>query len=114
MTLGNSVFMFAGCFVNYSTYHNSSNSFSSFFPQGRVTFGEVQLLFVLFILFLRLALSLRTTPKGTGAFLRIEEPSVLTVLLNIRLPIIIVIPKGTGAFEIEDCVCKLFYLAYLF
>ena len=79
-----------------------------------MTFGEVQLLFVLFILFLRLALSIRTTPKGTGAFSGIQESSVLTVLLNISLLAIIAIPKGTGAFEIEDCVCKLFYLAYLF
>ena len=79
-----------------------------------MTFGEVQLLFVLFILFLRLALSIRTTAKGTGAFSGIQESSVLTVLLNISLLAIIAIPKGTGAFEIEDCVCKLFYLAYLF
>ena len=55
-------------------------------------------MFVLISSFLRLALSIRTTAKGTGAFLGIQEPSVLTVLLNIRLPIIIVIPKGTGAF----------------
>ena len=60
-----------------------------------MTFGEVQLLFVLFILFLRLALSIRTTAKGTGAFFGIQESSELTVLLIISLPIVIVIPKGT-------------------
>ena len=58
MTLGNSILMFAGCFVNYHTYHLSSNSFLSFFPKGRVTFGEVQILFALRIVFLRLALSI--------------------------------------------------------
>ena len=79
-----------------------------------MTFGEVPLLFVLIILFLRLALSVRTTPKGAGAFSGIQESSVLIVLLHISLLAIIVTPKGTGAFEIEDCDCKLFYLAYLF
>ena len=55
-------------------------------------------MFVLIILFLRLAPSLRTTAKGTGAFLGIQESSVLIVLLNISLRMIIVIPKGTRAF----------------
>ena len=63
-----------------------------------MTFGEFQLLFVLVISFLRLALSIRTTAKGTGAFAGIQEPSALIVLLIISLPIVIVIPKGTGAF----------------
>ena len=63
-----------------------------------MTFGEVQVLFVLIILFLRLALSIRTTPKGTGAFSGIQEPSVLIVLLNISLLATVAIPKGTGAF----------------
>ena len=52
-------------------------------------------MFVLIILFLRLALSIRTTAKGTGAFFGIQESSALTVLLIISLPIVIVIPKGT-------------------
>ena len=43
---------------NYSTCQNSSNYVFSFFPKGRVTFGEVQIWFVLIILFLRLALSI--------------------------------------------------------
>ena len=55
-------------------------------------------MFVLIISFLRLALSIRTTAKGTGAFTGIQEPSVLIVLLNISLLAIVVIPKGTGAF----------------
>ena len=55
-------------------------------------------MFVLIIIFLRLALSCRTTPKGTGAFLGIQESSVLIVLLIINLLIIIAIPKETGAF----------------
>ena len=63
-----------------------------------MTFGEFQILFVLIIIFLRLALSCRTTPKGTGAFLGIQESSVLIVLLIINLLAIIDIPKETGAF----------------
>ena len=62
-----------------------------------MSFGEFQILFVLIILFLRLALSFRTTPKGTGAFLGVQESSVLIVLLIISLLAIIVIPKETGA-----------------
>ena len=60
-------------------------------------FGD-PILFVQFIVFRKLALSIRTTPKGTGAFLGIQESSVLIALLIISLPIIILIPKGTGAF----------------
>ena len=60
-----------------------------------MSFGEFQILFVLIILFLRLALSNRSTPKGAGAFLGIQKSSVLIVLLLISLPITIVIPKGT-------------------
>ena len=60
-------------FVKYSTYPNYSNYFLSFFPKGRVTFGEVQTCYVLFIVFLRLALSIRTTVKGTGAFLEFKS-----------------------------------------
>ena len=63
-----------------------------------MTFGEVHILFVQIILFLRLALSIRTTPKGTGAFLGIQESSVLIVLLIISLLIIIDISKGKSAF----------------
>ena len=63
-----------------------------------MSFGEFQILFVLIILFLRLALSFRTTPKGTGAFLGVQESFVLIVLLIISLLAIILIPKGTGAF----------------
>ena len=71
--------------------------------------------YCLFQSFLRLALSIRTTPKGTGAFLGIQESSVLIVLLIISLLTIIVIPKGTGAFgELKIGFCKLYYLAYLF
>ena len=55
-------------------------------------------MFVLIILFLRLALSIRTTAKGTGAFLGIQDSSVLIVLLIISLLILIVISKGTRAF----------------
>ena len=61
-------------FVNYSTYHNSSISFSSFFPKGRGSFGEVQIWVVLFIVYLRLALSLRTTPKGRVPVLEFKSP----------------------------------------
>ena len=50
-----------------------------------MTFGEVQILFVLFIVFRRLALSIRTTPNGTGAFLGIQESSVLIALLLISV-----------------------------
>ena len=115
MTLGNSIFMFAGCLVNYSTYHNSSKSFLSFFPRGGCLLGNSKVSFVLTNLFLRLALSIRTTPKGTGAFLGIQESFVLIVLLIISLLTIIVIPKGTGAFgELKIGFCKLYYLAYLF
>ena len=72
-------------------------------------------MFVLISSFLRLSLSIRTTAKGTGAFLGIQESSVLIVLLIISLEIIIVFPKGTGAFwGIADWFCKLYYLAYLF
>ena len=53
---------------------------------------------VLFIVILRLALSIRTTPKGTGACFGIQESSALIVLLIISLLAIIVIPKATGAF----------------
>ena len=63
-----------------------------------MTSGEFHMLFVLIILFLRLALSCRTTPKGTGAFLGIQESSVLIALLLISVLSIVVIPKGTGAF----------------
>ena len=63
-----------------------------------MTFGEFHILFVLFILFLRLALSCRTTPKGTGAFLGIQESFVLFFLLIISLLATIDIPKETGAF----------------
>ena len=55
-------------------------------------------MFFLISSFLRLALSIRTTAKGTGAFLGIQESSVLIVLLIISLLIKIVFPKGTGAF----------------
>ena len=55
-------------------------------------------MFVLISSFLRLSLSIRTTAKGAGAFLGIQESSVLIVLLIISLEIIIVFPKGTGAF----------------
>ena len=51
-------------------------------------------MFVLISSFLRLSLSIRTTAKGTGAFLGIQESSVLIVLLIISLEIIIVFPKG--------------------
>ena len=95
MTLGTSIFMFAGCFVNYSTYHNSSNSFLSFFPKGRVSFGEVNFLLSLF---LRLALSIPTTAKEAGGLLGIQESSVLIVLLIISLLNIIVFPEGAGDF----------------
>ena len=66
--------------------------------RGRVTVGEIQIWFVLIILFLRLALSIRTTPKETGALLGIQESSALIVLLLINLLAIIDIPKETGAF----------------
>ena len=64
-----------------------------------MSFGEFQILFALITLFLRLALSFRTTPKGTGAFLGVQESSVLSVPLIISLLAIIVIPKETGAFR---------------
>ena len=51
-----------------------------------------------FVILLRLALSVRTTPKGTGAFLGIQESFVLIVLLNTSLLIIVVIPKGWVPF----------------
>ena len=73
-----------------------------------MTFGEFQIFVALSILFLRLALSIRTTAKGTGAFLGIQESSVLIVLLLISLLIRIVIPG------IEDWFCKLYYLAFIF
>ena len=79
-----------------------------------MSFGEFQILFVLIILFLRLALSNRSTPKGTGAFLEIQKSYVLIVLLIISLPITIVIAKGTAPWGIEDCFCNLYYLAYIF
>ena len=55
-----------------------------------MTFGEIQILFVLLIVFRRLALSIRTTPKGTGAFLGIQESSVLIAVLLISVLIIVV------------------------
>ena len=77
--------------------------------------GKSTLIVVLNILCLMLALRIRTTAKGTGACLGIQESSVLILLLNISLLIIIVILKGTGVFwRIEDSLCKLYYLAYLF
>ena len=63
-----------------------------------MTFGELQILIVLIILFLRLALSFRTTPRGTGAFFGIQDSSVLIVLLLISLLITIVISQGARAF----------------
>ena len=53
---------------------------------------------VLFIVYLRLALSIRTTPKGTGACFGIQESSALIFLLIVSLLAITVFPKGTGAF----------------
>ena len=64
-----------------------------------MTFEEVQVFFALIILFLRLALSIRTTAKGTGAFFGIQESSVLIALLNISVLNTVVIPTGTGAFR---------------
>ena len=55
-----------------------------------MTFGEIQILFVLLIVFRRLALSIRTTPKGTGAVLGIQESSVLIAVLLISVLIIVV------------------------
>ena len=52
----------------------------------------------LFILFLRLALSIPTTAKEAGGLLGIQESSVLIVLLIISLLNIIVFPGGAGAF----------------
>ena len=43
--------------------------------------------------FLRLALSVRTTPKGTGAFLEIQASSVLIVLRIISLLIAILFQR---------------------
>ena len=63
-----------------------------------MTFEEVQVFFALIIVFLRLALSIRFTAKGTGAFFGIQESSVLIALLIISVLNIVVIPKGTGAF----------------
>ena len=66
---------------------------------------------VLILLCLFIALSVRTTPKGTGACFGIQESSVLICLLNISLLPIIVILKGMGAFgELKIVLCKLFCL----
>ena len=55
-----------------------------------MTFGEIKILFALWIVFRRLALSIRTTPKGTGAFLGIQESFVLIAVLLISVLIIVV------------------------
>ena len=39
-----------------------------------MTFGEFQIFVALIIVFLRLALRIRTTAKGTGAFLKFKSP----------------------------------------
>ena len=66
---------------------------------------------VLIILCLFIALSIRTTPKGTGVFWGIQETCLLNSLRIISLLDIIAIPKGTGAFgELKIVLCKLFYL----
>ena len=62
-----------------------------------MTFGEFQIFVALSILFLRLALSIRTTAKGTGAFLGIQESSVLIVLLPTS-PLIEIVTPGIGDF----------------
>ena len=67
---------------------------------------------VLIILCLFIALSIRTTPKGTGVFWGIQEMCLPLISLRvISLQILIVIPKGTGAFGgLKVVLCKLFYL----
>ena len=56
--------------------------------------GKSKLIVVLNIV-CRILLSIRTTAKGAGPFYGIQESCLLII---ISLLIIIVIPKGTGAF----------------
>ena len=64
-------------------------------PRDGSLLGKSKLIVVLNIVCLILVLSVRTTAKGAGAFLGIQESCLLII---ISLLIIIVIPRGTGAF----------------